>query len=151
MKFSLKKYPVLLIVISLLLVGVVISLDVSANEFDYTVIGNGKEDMSPVPLYEVVCGGLPYHKMLSHGWGDVYKSDGSIYIYRGCAWQCPNCGLVMVTEGDLYYVGMDIIGKYAILHNQEPINTYGCVIYGADVYSYTSSNSLPGYRFFANN
>lgn len=101
-----------------------------------------------VPYAQEVCGGLPYHKMVSSGWGTVYKSDGSTYIWMGCAWQCPNCGLVMVTEGDLYYWGMDVIGRYAILHNQEPINTNGCVISGADYYGYTSTNSLNGYRFF---
>ena len=97
--------------------------------------------------YEV-CAGLPYHKMISRGWGTVFKSDGTAYIRGGCAWQCSNCGVVMVTEGDLYYWGMDVIGKYATLHNQEPINTNGCQIYGADYYGYTSNNYLDGYKFF---
>ena len=104
------------------------------------------EGISP-HVYEV-CAGLPYHKMISSGWGTVFKSDGSTYIRGGCAWQCSNCGVVMVTEGDLYYWGMDTIGKYATLHNQEPINNNGCQIYGADYYGYTSNNYLNGYKFF---
>lgn len=104
------------------------------------------ESISP-HVYEV-CAGLPYHKMISSGWGTVFKSDGSSYIRMGCAWQCSNCGVVMVTEGDLYYWGMSTIGKYATLHNQEPINNNGCQIYGADYYGYTSNNYLNGYKFF---
>lgn len=110
--------------------------------------GNENSKNTIEPFAHEVCGGLPYHKMVSRGWGAVYKADGSVYIDGGCTWQCPNCGLVMVTEGDLYYWGMDVIGKYATLHNQEPTNINGCVIYGADYYGYTSSTSLDGYRFF---
>ena len=98
-------------------------------------------------VYEV-CGVLPYHKMMARGWGTVIKLDHLVYIELGPAWQCPNCGMVMVTEGDLYAWGMDVIGKFATSYSPDTINANGCIIYGADYYGYTADNTLNGYKFF---
>ncbi len=102
------------------------------------------------PRVHEVCGGLSYHKMISHGWGTVYK-DKNI-VLNGCpTWQCKNCGLIMVTQGDIYFGEMSVIGNYAILHGQEPLNGIYTYINEADFYGYTSSNSLDGYKFFTSN
>lgn len=108
------------------------------------------EESEIVPFYNTVCGSLPYHRMVARGRGYVMKKNKTMWIDNGNAWQCPTCGLVMVTQGDLYAWGMDTIGRYATLHNQEPTNINGCFIYGADFYGYTSKNRLDGYRFFLN-
>lgn len=104
------------------------------------------------PMYNTVCGSYDHHRMEARGTGTVYKLDKTRYIYMGCAWQCSRCMLVMVTEGDLWYWGMDPIGKYAI-SGEYPykINNNGCVIYGADYYGYTSDNYLDGYKFYLKN
>ena len=102
------------------------------------------------PRVHEVCGGLAYHKMISHGWGTVYK-NGTI-VLNGCpTWQCKNCGRIMVTQGDIYLGEMSAIGNYAILHGQEPLNGIYTYVYEADFYGYTSSNSLDGYKFFTSN
>lgn len=101
------------------------------------------------PRYEVVCGGLSFHRMMSHGGGIVYYANGTTYINSGCAWECRNCGLVMVTEGDILPTGtMSTIGKYAIVYHPENPITNIIIIMPADYYGYTSSNSLQGFRFF---
>ena len=121
----------------------------SANKYgDLSIIGIGIENREELLRHEPVCGTYPSHRMMSSGIGYVIKLDGSTYIDAGCAWQCSRCGLVMVTQGDMYSWGMDTIGRYATLHGQEKINNNGCIIYGADAYGYTSSNSLPGYKFY---
>lgn len=100
------------------------------------------------PCYEPVCGMYQYHYMVSSGFGTVYKEDGSTYILLASAWQCKRCMLVMVTEGDIIWGEMTTIGKYATYHGYvDPINTNGCIIWGADHYGYTSNNYLSGYRF----
>ena len=96
------------------------------------------------PRVPEVCGGLPYHKLISSGWGRVYLSSGSLYIDGGCAWQCANCGLVMVTQGDIIYGQMQPIGKWAISYSYDPISGNGCVIRGPISTGQTSSNSLNG-------
>ena len=127
------------------------ALDVYRDMENITILyGNHAEVGGEVaPCYEPVCGTNAYHKMMASGWGSVYDLEGNDYIIFGCAWQCEDCMLVMVTEGDLYYWGMDIIGKYATYHGYvDPISIYHTIIYGADAYGYTENNYLEGYKFF---
>lgn len=149
MKGTIKIISYILIVTIVLSSFVLLANAESNNKFaDLSIIGTNVENREEPLRHEPVCGTYPSHRMMSSGIGYVIKLDGSTYINAGCAWQCSRGGLVMVTEGDMYEWGMDAIGRYATLHGQEKINNNGCIIYGADSYGYTSSNSLPGYKFY---
>jgi hypothetical protein len=123
--------------------------DKKGNEYHINILDDLTKKEKIVLKAHSVCGDLPYHKMYSSGWGWVYK-NGERYIWGGCAWQCRNCHLVIVTEGDKFYNGMQTIGKYATYQALEKINGYGCVIKDANSYGYSSDNKLPGYKFFYN-
>lgn len=99
------------------------------------------------PMAYEVCGGLSYHKMMSTGIGfaDV---NGSRYITGGAAWQCSNCKLVMVTEGDYYYGQMTTIGKWATMYADEKVSGTGVYILVPSAYGYCASSSMDGYKFF---
>lgn len=114
-----------------------------------TILGADKDgDNGVAPCYNTVCGNYASHRMVARGFGYVDNPNGTSYITAGCAWQCSRCMLVMVTEGDLYYTGMDIIGKYATYSGYSyPINTNGCLIHLADYYGYTANTYLDGYQF----
>lgn len=99
------------------------------------------------PRVNEVCGGLPYHKLISSGWGTVYLANGDKYISNGAAWQCENCNMVMITEGDIYFNQMQVIGKWACVSYMEDIY-YECIMYSPEAYGYCSSNQMDGYRFF---
>mgnify|MGYP005771102215 CR=1 FL=1 len=106
-------------------------------------------------VYEV-CGGLPYHDLKANGVGDVYLADGSRYITSGAALVCENCSLVMVTEGDLWWNGiegtdpvMSTIGKWAQTDNygNVSISTVAIIIYIPKTYGYCGDSEMNGYRF----
>lgn len=103
-------------------------------------------NVDPLRIDEV-CGGLPYHDMRSRGFGTVILSDGSTYLLSQSCWQCSNCDLVMVTEGDITLGQMGVIGKYAIKNWQGDINYGGCIMNNPDFYGYCGTNSLSGYKF----
>lgn len=95
-----------------------------------------------------VCGGLPYHKMIARGTGDVYLSNGSVYLKNKPCWQCANCHLVMVTEGDIYYGEMSVIGKWATCSWSEPLTSLFVVINPPSATGTCNSNKMSGYKFF---
>lgn len=97
-----------------------------------------------------VCAGLPYHKMRSHGWGTVTLSNGSKYIDHGALWQCDNCHLILVTEGDYVLGRMETIGRWATLPYSESVSSTITYINPPANYGYTSNNYLDGYKFFIN-
>lgn len=138
-------------ILSLILVImlVVFPFDVSAtgNDLidDLSIIDQEGESISP--LYEPVCGTYPSHRMVAKGFGTVYR-DSERYLFLQCAWQCSRCYLVMVTDGDLYYWGMEPIGKYAIFYADREISDETTVIIDAHYYGYTSNNYLSGYKFY---
>lgn len=101
-----------------------------------------------VPYVNTVCDGLSYHYMVPRGIiGTVYNLDGSLYL-NGNTWQCKNCYLIMVMQGDYYLGQMSTIGKYAIAYYNYQVDTMGCVVYGPNQTGYCGSNSLAGYKFF---
>lgn len=103
---------------------------------------------SPVqPRANTVCGGLTYHKMMSSGMGFV-DINGQRYITGGAAWQCSNCKLVMVTEGDYYMGTMSAIGKWATMYANENISGNGVYIDGPSSYGTCNSSTMSGYKFF---
>lgn len=110
------------------------------------ILENGIENSQP--RVATVCGNLSYHKMISSGIGHVYYEDGSRYIYYGAAWQCENCNLVMVTEGDYLLGEMTTIGKWATMGYDYKINSYGVTIIGASSYGTCNSNTMNGYKFY---
>lgn len=145
--------------ISLLLVGVLscaFVLTASASEVSTEYEGltfiDGTEcechSDGVAPCYATVCGNNAYHKMMSSGIGHVYLSDGTKYISYGAAWQCENCNLVMVTEGDYYYGKMSTIGRWATLQYYDKINKNGVWIEGPSYYDVCNSTSLAGYKFY---
>ncbi len=100
------------------------------------------------PLAVEVRGGLTYHRMLSSGTGFVDLADGTSYIVGGAAWQCSNCNLVMVTEGDYYNGTMTTIGKWATLPFDEKISLNGVIIDTPANYGVCNSSTMNGYKFF---
>lgn len=130
----------------LVLLLVAFPFNASAVTDNLTIIDNGEQTVEP--LYEPVCGTYAYHRMVSKGFGTVFDENEEVYLRLQCAWQCSRCLLVMVTEGDLYYWGMEPIGKYAIVYADFVIADTACIIDEADYYGYTSNNYLPGYKFY---
>lgn len=125
-------------------------LNISAHEADTSQRLNPKISSGSeiVPYVYTVCNGLPHHEMHPRGYnGIVYLSNGSLYL-SGNPWQCKNCYLVMVTEGDYYINQMSVIGKYAIATVNYPTSAYGVVIKGPNSYGYCGSNKLSGYLFY---
>lgn len=148
-------------IFSLLLAGVLscaFVLTASASELSseyegLTIIDNTECECHSdgvAPCYATVCGNNSYHKMMSSGIGHVYLSNGTKYINYGAAWQCSNCDLVMVTEGDYYYGQMSTIGKWATAQYDETINQNGVVIIGPSSYGSCNSTSMSGYKFYLN-
>lgn len=105
------------------------------------------EDSSILRVNEV-CGGLPYHKMIARGTGTVYLSNGSLYLKNKPCWQCANCNLVMVTEGDIYLGEMSVIGKWAICPWPEPLTSLFVIIQPPSSTGTCNSNKMNGYKFF---
>ncbi len=122
-------------------------LNISALGVDELIISQETNEI--LPCYEPVCGSYSSHSMHSKGWGSVFR-DGETYLFLQSAWQCKRCYLVMVTEGDLFYWGMEPLGYYAIWYADAPISDTGCIIDGAHYYGYTSNNYLSGYQFYKN-
>lgn len=102
--------------------------------------GNGSE-----PSYQTVCGNLPYHRMVAKAWGRGYVND-TPYTSPN-AWQCSNCYLVMVTEGDIVLGEMQPIGKWVTASWIEPITSMAVHVY-AEHWGICNSSSMSGYRFF---
>lgn len=103
-------------------------------------------DGEVAPQYNTVCGNLPYHDMKPKNWGNAILPDGTLYINSGACWQCENCYLVLVTEGDYYLGEMSVIGKWGEVYWYEPVTGIQNYIYVTN-WGYCASNSLPGYRF----
>lgn len=97
--------------------------------------------------YQTVCGNNAYHHMVSHCWGSARLPDNTVYINSGCVWQCSNCYLIMVTEGDIILNQMQTIGKWGTYADIEPLSSMVTVVYVSS-WGYCSSNSMSGYQFF---
>ena len=147
MKRTMKRFFAVIVTLALLMALGTSAYAIPVDSDMVTESGNSDAIELRVPE---VCGGLPYHKLVSSGWGWVYLSNGSLYIDGGCAWQCENCGLVMVTEGDIIFGQMQPIGRWATSYSYDPINNNGCIIRGPSATGQTSSSSLNGYKFFIN-
>lgn len=94
----------------------------------YSHIGVGINDNQIMPFANTACsGGNGRCEMLSTGDGFIWDVDKQEFVvYCGACWQCKNCMLVMVTEGDP--LCGQVIGKYAILPVSYEINYHGAVI-----------------------
>jgi len=95
-----------------------------------------------------ICNGLPYHDMVSHGYGWVsLGAQGSTwYINRGSCFQCSGCYTVVITQWDPT-IGLNI-GKYGIDYTVNyPINITGAALYNTQYYGVENSNLMPGFRF----
>ncbi len=101
---------------------------------------------SEINVYEV-CGGLPYHKMVAHGYGYVFINNKD-YIVNGACWQCANCNKLMVTEGDIIFNQMQTIGKWALINYNGSLNGIVTYIYEPTSYGKQKSNKMDGYKFF---
>ena len=89
------------------------------------------------------------HQMASRGAGFVANDATQQYeLYWKPCWQCTNCYLVMVTEGDPAF-GYPI-GHYATYSASEPVSTDSTVISipNANSLYYTSSSRMEGFRFY---
>lgn len=89
------------------------------------------------------------HQMASRGAGFVANDATQQYeLYWKPCWQCTNCYLVMVTEGDPAF-GYPI-GHYATYSASEPVSTDATVISipNANSLYYTSSSRMEGFRFY---
>ena len=87
------------------------------------------------------------HQMKSCGQGDAYYGvypDTSHYLCGSCAWQCVNCNLVMITEGEAP-LGFPI-GTYATYSPGYPVGSY--TIIWTTTYGYSSSSTMSGYHFY---
>lgn len=122
---------------------------VRAADINEVSVIHQEEDDTIVKRVNTVCGGLPYHKMKPHGWGTVIV-NGSTYIDRGALWQCDNCHLILVTQGDYYMGSMSTIGRWATLPYPETVTSTITYINPPSSYGYTSDNYLNGYKFFIN-
>ena len=105
------------------------------------------------PNYHTVCGSLPYHKLMPKGTSRIYINNlQTLYLAHGCCWQCENCNLIVVTEGDIYYdyaintPMMSTIGKWGIYPYNEKLTTDINWI-STNTYGYCPTNHMDGYRF----
>lgn len=95
-----------------------------------------------------VCSGYPYHIMMSHGLGNLYKGSypdtSNLIIKGGAIWQCRNCNVVMVTEGEPL-LGQEI-GYYAVEEYSQPLANLVSRVWSNNIY-YSSKSTLSGYDF----
>lgn len=99
------------------------------------------------PLINTPCtGGNGKCQMLSSGWGSVYDANSRDLIFNGACWQCINCNMVIVTEGDP--LQNQKILRYAMKHYVDPVSGNGCIMYvSSSSVGYCSTNRLEGYVF----
>ncbi|HHU73049.1 MAG TPA: hypothetical protein GXZ28_00285 [Clostridiales bacterium] len=140
-----------LVTVFLLVVTVVNSpaLNIYAQEVnkDVSFHGLGCEPEFIQPYVESPCPYGRYHYMVTKGWGWAYYGeypDTSQPICSGCCYQCKNCKIVFVSEGDPY-VGQSI-GTYATVASQEDCTSYNYI--WTKSYGYTSNSYLSGFQFF---
>lgn len=143
--------------LSILLVGVIIfnlnnSIVNAQNDVKFTNIGLGITanehehiDGEIQPYVEPAC---PYgvnHLMVSSGYGYAYYGSypSNTLICGSNAWQCKNCLLVMITEGEP--AAGQIIGTYATWSAGEKIGTYTNIY--TTISGYCSSSTMSGYKF----
>lgn len=105
------------------------------------------------PNYHTICGNLPYHKLMPKGVSRIYINNRqTLYLAHGNCWQCENCNLIVVTEGDIYFdyatntPTMTTIGKWGILPYSEKL-TSDINWISTNTYGYCPTNHMDGYRF----
>lgn len=112
-----------------------------------TIIVDSEKASSIAPNANTVCGSLTYHDMKSRGMGTlIRKSDSALLVSLGACYQCKNCYLVFVSQGE---PGAGSIGTYGVGTFDYQINTNGAVLRTNNI-GYTSSSTLSGYRFSYN-
>ncbi len=130
-------------ILLMLVVFITSSITVFAAEYEGNEYKEGREEGT---RYHTVCGTLPYHNMYPRGVGHALYPGGSVYFYSGCCWQCENCYLVLVTQGDYYFGQMETIRKWGSVAWNERLTT-NCNYVVVSNWGYCPNNWMSGYRF----
>lgn len=82
------------------------------------------------------------HDMLSRGWGDIIDVDtGEYVVYWGACWQCTQCYLVLVTQGQKG----EPLGYYTSWQPYEEVGVLSTTIFQSrNNIFYTTSTTIPG-------
>ncbi len=96
-----------------------------------------------------VCNGNPWHEMRPHAWGTCYIPDGTgnytAWVSYGCCWECANCYLAMITEGEPT-LGQNI-GKWGTYQSNYPMTGVYCYLF-ATQWGTQNSSSMSQFKFY---
>ena len=98
------------------------------------------QEVSPCPVNGI-------HYMYAKGWAKVYTSDGDFRMNMN-AHVCKYCGEMFLCTGEPAAGGA--IGTYITGVDSEGNDGYAWIVYTDNGAYYSSSSTMPGYRFLLN-